>query len=313
MHNIQVAFFTESGTSRGMGHLMRSYTICEKFKSLNIKTTFFLDSDMNYGDKFTDINYFKWNNFYLTQEYDIIFIDSYEAEIEIYESIVKNCKVAVYIDDFSRLEYPKGVILNFAPDAREIFFKEEMEKYTYLLGLKYIPIRNDFLKIKKTKKEQIFIMLGGNDVANLSEKLIEILNDVQIKKIVVSNNKLVLEKLRKYNDVEVLFQPSDSVLIQTMSNSKMAISTASMTVYELAYLKVPTMILAVSKNQEQGIDQLLRHKIASDYISIKKNGLEENMKDRIKTLLHQKNYEINNKIDGNGTQYIVDKVMELIQ
>ena len=313
MHNIQVAFFTESGTSRGMGHLIRSYTICEKFKFLNIKTTFFLDSDINYGDKFTDINYFKWNNFHLMQKYDIIFIDSYEADMDIYESIANNCKVAVYIDDFSRLKYPKGVILNFAPDAKEFFFKETMEKYTYLLGLKYIPIRNNFLKIKKIKKEQIFIMLGGNDVTNLSEKLVEVLKDVQINKVVVSNNKLVSEKLRKYNDVEVLYQPSDSLLIQTMANSKMAISTASMVVYELAYLKVPTVVLAVSKNQEQGIVQLIKNKIVSDYISIKKDSLEEDMGYKIKTLLQQKNYEINNKIDGLGTQHIVDKVMELIK
>jgi len=312
MHNIQVAFFTESGASRGMGHLIRSYTICEKFKSLNIKTTFFLDSDINYDDKFTDINYFQWDSFQLMQEYDIIFIDSYEADIKIYESIVKKCKVAVYIDDFSRLEYPKGVILNFAPDAREVFFKEEMEKYTYLLGLKYIPIRNDFLKIKKIKKEQIFIMLGGNDVANLSEELVKILNNIQIKKIVVSNNKLVSEKLRKYNNVEVLYQPSDSLLIQTMANSKMAISTASMTVYELAYLKIPTIIIAVAKNQEIGVAQFLKYNLVYDFVSIKNTNWHNNLINKIRYVLSQ-NKNIANQIDGNGIKNIANKVMELVK
>ena len=312
MHNIQVAFFTESGASRGMGHLIRSYTICEKFKSLNIKTTFFLDSDINYDDKFTDINYFQWDSFQLMQEYDIIFIDSYEADIKIYESIVKKCKVAVYIDDFSRLKYPKGVILNFAPDAREVFFKEEMEKYTYLLGLKYIPIRNDFLKIKKIKKEQIFIMLGGNDVANLSEELVKILNNIQIKKIVVSNNKLVSEKLRKYNNVEVLYQPSDSLLIQTMANSKMAISTASMTVYELAYLKIPTIIIAVAKNQEIGVAQFLKYNLVYDFVSIKNTNWHNNLINKIRYVLSQ-NKNIANQIDGNGIKNIANKVMELVK
>ena len=312
MNNVEVAFYTESGSSRGMGHLIRSYSIYEKFKSLNIKTTFFLDSDINYTDKFADINYFQWNNFQLMQKYDVIFIDSYDADIKIYESIVKNCKVAVYIDDFSRLEYPKGIILNFAPDAREIFFKETLKKYTYLLGLKYIPIRNAFSTIKKIKKEQIFIMLGGTDIANLSERLIQILDDIRIQKIIVSNNKQVSDTLKKYKNVEVLYQPSDSLLIHAMANSKMAISTASMSVYELGYLKIPTIIIAVSKNQEQGVSQFLKYNIAIDSVSIQRDNWQEQLHEKVQLLLSNK-LDVSNEINKNGIMNIVNKVLEKIK
>ena len=148
-----------------MGHLVRCYTISKKLDSLGIKISFFLDSDIDFGDKFSDIIYSKWTDFKLTNNYDVIFIDSYEASLNIYKEISNSCKVAVYVDDYSRLKYPKGVILNFAPDAKEKFFKQKEKKYKYLLGLKYIPIRDEFLTVKRDKKEQIFIMLGGMDIA----------------------------------------------------------------------------------------------------------------------------------------------------
>ena len=54
MKDIQVAFYTEAGYLRGMGHIIRSFTISEKFKSLGVKTSLFLDSDVSFDDKFKD-------------------------------------------------------------------------------------------------------------------------------------------------------------------------------------------------------------------------------------------------------------------
>jgi hypothetical protein len=50
MKGTHVAFFTEAGYSRGMGHLIRSFTISEKFRFLGIKTSLFLDSNVLFDD-----------------------------------------------------------------------------------------------------------------------------------------------------------------------------------------------------------------------------------------------------------------------
>lgn len=314
MKNLHIAFFTEAGSSRGMGHLVRCHTISERFKDLGMKTSFFLDSDINFDDKFNNINYFKWEALLLNENaYDIIFIDSYEANTSIYTKVFRACKVAVYVDDYKRLDYPKGVILNFAPDAEGIFFKEKDEKYIYLLGLKYIPIRDEFLNLKVKKKEQIFIMLGGSDVANLSLELVHVLKNISIQKVVVSNTKEIADSLKKYENIEVLYKPSDIELIEAMASSSMAISTASMSVYELAYLKVPTIIMAVAKNQEIGISQLLEHNIASATVSIDNDNWEDEVKNKIEYFSNRQNYDINNIIDGNGSENIVDKILELLK
>ena len=313
MKDIHVAFFTEAGYSRGMGHITRSFSISEKFRLLGTKTSLFLDSNIFFDDKFKDITYFDWREFELIDNYDIIFIDSYEANIEVYHKIANSCKVAVYIDDFKRLNYPKGVILNFSPDANKVFYKLREKKHTYLLGLKYIPIRDEFIGVKTTKKEQIFIMMGGSDVKNLSLELIHTFKDIAIKKLIVLNDINIANSLKKYKDVEVLYKPSDMQLVKAMASSAIAISTASMSAYELAYLKIPTIIVSVAENQEIGVSQFIKHNIVSDFISIKHDTWQDDLKNKTKRVLFQNNHYINKAIDGNGAENIAYEILELIK
>jgi len=57
MKKSNIAFLTEAGTNRGMGHLVRTYAIATYFKRY-YHIDFFLDSDIKY-DKFQNIQYFK--------------------------------------------------------------------------------------------------------------------------------------------------------------------------------------------------------------------------------------------------------------
>jgi len=311
MNNKRIAFYTEAGISRGMGHLVRTYCIAKKFKILGFDVTFFLDSDINFDDKFEGINYFKWQNLSISAHYDVIFIDSYEANIEHYQLITKNCQTPVYIDDYKRLNYPIGTILNFSPDANEAFYKHKSKLNNYLLGLQYIPIRDEFLGLQVTKQKQIFIMLGGADVANLSTALIIALNDINIKKVIICNNEKSANTLQTFNNVQVLHKPLNADLVQAMANSCLAISTASMTTYELAFLKIPTVIIAVSKNQVIGMPQLIKHNIAADFVNLTEQNWKKEFHNKVQTLLNKTNKKINNQIDGNGTNNIVSAILEL--
>ena len=62
---------------------------------------------------------------------------------------------------------------------------------------------------------------------------------IDIKKVIVANNETTNNKLCMYNNVKVLFQPNDDELIKEMATSSYAISTASMSLYELSFLQIP--------------------------------------------------------------------------
>ena len=303
---LKVAFFTEAGSKRGYGHLIRCYTIAQEFQAYELD--FFVDSDLNFDGKMPYLHYFTWETLKLTKNYDVIFIDSYIADREIYTMLQKSSKLCVYIDDFARLEYPKGLIINFAPDAKKLFYKEKKADYSYLLGLDYIPIRKEFKEVQVDKKEQLFIMLGGSDTANISLKIVDILQDMPLQKIVVHNDLSTVKKLKQYKNVEVLYQPDDITLIKAMKSSSLAITTTSMSSYELAYLQIPSMLIGSSKNQQDGIEQLLKHHIAFDAVSIEDpqwlNKLYQGIKSKDSLLFAQ--------VDAEGTQRIYNKVMELL-
>jgi len=311
MELIKVAFFTEAGSKRGMGHLTRLYAIYEEFVANKIESVFFLDSDIDYRYKYPDILYFTWDRFLLYNKYDIVFIDSYEADIYVYNKTSNSAKIGVYIDDYARLKYSKGVIINFAPDAKKLFYPHEKKEHHYLLGLDYLPLRKAISDITDIKKrEQLFIMLGGVDVKNLSLKIIQGLSSLKIRKVVVSNDRQIADKLQKYPNVEVLFQPEDKKLITSMAESSLAISTASMSVYELAYLETPTIIVATAKNQEMGAKQFVNHKLAVCFVDINSVNWLEKLRDEA-YLHYSRKMQINPNISGDGRKKIIQHVLKL--
>ena len=310
---MKIAFFTEAGSKRGMGHLIRCQTIANEFEQNNIEINFFLDSDINYDYKFKNLTYFKWEELNINIHYDVIFIDSYEATEDIYNTLQKKTNLGIYIDDYERIDYPKGTIVNFAPDSKELFFKNRNKDSEYLLGLDYIPIRKEFLKYKNLKKEKkLFIMLGGSDTANLSLNIIEALKDIDIKKVIVSNNEITSNKLSKYDNVKVLFQSNDDELIKEMATSSYAISTASMSLYELSFLQIPTIIIAVSQNQITGVSQMLKNKLAISYIDIMLLNWEKNISFQLKNLMEYKQI-VDNQIDGLGVKRIYEYIIKRLE
>jgi spore coat polysaccharide biosynthesis predicted glycosyltransferase SpsG len=280
-----------------MGHLIRSYTIYSYFKNKNYKVEFYLDSDINYDYKFDDIGYFSWEEIKLKNQYDIVVIDSYLADITIYEKLDKLSKLLVCFDDYSRLNYPiNSLILNIAPDTKKVI---QDNKHKYLLGLEYLPIRDLFTKYKTTKRDNyIFIMLGGNDTLNLNQKVLDSL-DTNQKVVIVDNQKSL--KIKNKNIV-ILRDPTDDILVSYMAKAKVAITTASMSLYELSYLEIPTIAIAVSHDQIQGISQLKQFDILTDYMNIEDiNG--KNLIAKFKKLPNN----INSIISNNGLKNIENK------
>jgi spore coat polysaccharide biosynthesis predicted glycosyltransferase SpsG len=311
---MKVAFFTEAGLKRGMGHLIRCYTIAQKFKDNFCEVDLFLDSDIDFSYKFNDLKSFTWDNFQLQKKYDVIFIDSYEATLDIYQEASNNSKVAVFLDDKNRLNYPTGVIINFAPDANEEFFQSKQKENTYLLGLDYIPIRKEFIVSSKEKKENIFIILGGTDTEGLSCEIIELIQDINISKTLVTNSAKTKEELEKFENLKVLYQPKDNELVENMVTSSIAISTASMTLYELAYLQIPTITISVNQNQANGAKQLMQNNITHKNIDIEDYNWENKLyKELIKCIKIKNTLKVNNQIDGLGTQRIFDSISRLVQ
>ena len=155
-------------------------------------------------------------------------------------------------------------------------------------------------------------MLGGSDTANLSLNIIEALKDIDIKKVIVSNNEITSNKLSKYDNVKVLFQSNDDELIKEMATSSYAISTASMSLYEFSFLQIPTIIITVSQNQITGVSQMLKNKLAISFVDIMKLNWDKNIANQLK-LLVKDNKVLAKQIDGLGVKRIYEYIIKRLE
>ena len=263
----------------GLGHLIRSRTIA---KSLG--------------------NYVESINRFFPKKADISVIDSYHCSYLDYLNISKLSKLSLFIDDYNRIKYPKGVLLNISFEAKKIV---KQSKTLNLLGVDYVPIREEFLNRKRNLKH-ILIILGGVDFFNISLK-IEKLN-LPYQTLIVTTNQMIAR-----NSKNVLLNPSVTQLAEAFANSILAISGAGMSLYELNYLGVPTIAIKIAKNQN-GVYQFQKRGFIKDVFE-KKFDLKL-LQNSI--YWHLNHYDLvlnrytNRFIDGYGVKRIKNKILELL-
>jgi len=233
-----------------------------------IAPEFIVNGDKNILDFISDKRYriFNWIKekeylFNYIKNADIVIIDSYLAEKDIYDRIAELVKIPVYIDDSKRLNYPKGIVVNGAVGAEELDYPKN-NATTYLLGKKYTPLRKEFLEApeKEIKKEieSLMVTFGGNDMHDMTPKVLKLLIEQfpELKKYVVIGksfkNIREIENLKDSN-TKLFYYPNAETMKNIMLESDIAISAAGQTLYELARIGVPTITIGITENQMNNI------------------------------------------------------------
>lgn len=323
---MNVFIFTEGGKDIGFGHVARCSSIYQAFKKRNISPKFIINGDNSVKSILNNINFKidNWlNNISYLNSSDIVIIDSYLANIEIYEKISKKVSLTVYLDDNKRLNYPSGIVVNGLINAESLNYPLN-ESIKYLLGSMYIPLRIDFWDISRLKINDdinnILITTGGNDLRNLTPKLLELLNnnfpDLN-KKIIIAdsfNNISDIESL-KTNHTQLIYSPNSKEMLSAMSTVDLAISASGQTLYELACVGVPTIAIGIIDNQKDNIKNWQKVDFI-EYVGCWNNkDLLDNILEKIE-LLKDKNIRYEKRligiqsVDGQGSLRIVKEILK---
>ncbi len=265
---MKVLILTEGGENIGLGHITRCTSIYQAFEEAGIESLLIVNGDQTVRDILRDKNckVFNWLNGRETllatvKNADIVFIDSYLADRDLYEKISNIAKTAVYFDDDVRLNYPRGFVLNGAILAEQMAYPKR-KKVTYLLGAQYAPLRKEFWDVPskpiRDNLESVMITFGGADIRNFTPKVLKLLIDTYpelLKKVIIAKsfqNTAEIERLKDSN-TELIYYPSAAEMKKVMLESDIAISAGGQTLYELARIGVPTVAVAVADNQLKSI------------------------------------------------------------
>lgn len=318
--DMKVLILTEGYSYTGYGHISRCTAIAHVFREINADITFMVNGDESVIDLVQPYPLFIFNWLedrdilydYLADT-DIVIIDSYLADKNIYEAISNKGKIGIYLDDFNRLEYPEGIIVNGTVGAELIPYSQKSGRH-YLLGKDYVILRDAFIEILhqrniREKIKTVLITFGGSDPLNLTPIVLSKLTNYYAvwKKMVIlgpsfSHEKeiedLVDENTVLYRNIEA------NVMRDLMLDADIAISAAGQTINELAITGLPSIIVKVAENQDNNIVGWKKYGFINTYIDATTN---RDLSDLDKALLRLQDQEYRREISNRGITQIDGK------
>ncbi len=184
-----------------------------------------------------------------------VVLDGYHFD-EVYQKRIKDAgNRLLVIDDMAHLKhYYADIVLNQNLHADDLHYS--CEPYTrLLLGTKYVLLRREFLAWRGWKREvpemarRVLVTLGGSDPENYTLKVIKALQKVDISGleatvvIGASNpHAHVLKKAVEQSSIPIRLIQNAKNMPKLMAWADVAISSAGTTVWELAFMGVPTIV-----------------------------------------------------------------------
>lgn len=204
-----------------------------------------------------------------------IVVDGYHFSAT-YEKIIQDLVLSarlLRIDDLPRIHHSADVLLSQNFGAQHMNFSTEVSTQK-LLGLEFLLLRREFRKARSEAKsaatqspKRLLVTLGGGtpqgDIANL--KIARALFDLGANQLEVvyiagrmSANKAELKKCLSPN--HRLLEFCDDMASE-MSRADFAIVAGGSSMWELMYLGVPFLAVALSEDQKTYIEMLAEHKL----------------------------------------------------
>lgn len=341
MDKVQIIFRCEFGAQHGFGHLMRCISLGQAFQEYEQKKTFcfstssvdgFKDlfdcTNMTHiqlpknalGLRFAPDRYFKLSDTFITV------FDSYDVTEEQMITYKQNYPNLIAIDDLADRAFHVDMIINQNLGSDQLEYNT-VNQPKLLLGAQYALLRKNILNARRKKEsKRIFMSFGGGDVYDRIKGLLEILLvldkdlDVNITVDFViggkkENKELIQNFLSTCERLKFYFIENQMDLSPYMTRADFAVTAAGSTVFELACLGVPQIVLVIDKNQEitgKKINEMGLGTCLGDIKNLDKHIIEKTFisffhDDHMK---HTMSRQAQTLIDGKGAERVADGILD---
>jgi UDP-2,4-diacetamido-2,4,6-trideoxy-beta-L-altropyranose hydrolase len=242
------------------------------------------------------------------QEADWIVIDGYHFEQNYQKLILESGFNSLVFDDTSHLDgYSAALLLNQNIHAKKTDYEGKFRGEKLLLGNQFSLLRKEFLLSPVTKKEiperarHIFITFGA-DVQNLGGEIRTYLEHTFRENIEIRSTQNMLTMDGSGPNIPALMKWAD-----------ICVSAGGSTLWELAYLKVPSLIIPIADNQVQSVSRLEElNKIAyiGYYSELDFGELDRTVEEMIQNqaLRESLSANLSKLVDGKGVERVVHEM-----
>lgn len=324
MRKLNLLFRTKGGHKEGMGDVTYSLALAEEFKRQGYDILFITNNNQNVIKLISESDFkyiigetlFDLEKCVKERAIDIavlIQLDTPEDEALVFR---RHTQVLVTIDD-------RGKAASLA-DLRFNILYPDRNSYS---DFKYIALshrfreKHAFSKVIKKQVEKILVIQGGSDTYGFISKIVKALYDIAVDidiEVIIGPNFSHYQELQKEIDAaprnfNIIRDKSD--LSDLMMQADLAITAAGLTLFELACLGVPAIVICAElfeietaqRLEDEGFGVSLGF---GEYVD------ENELYRLVKRLMNDFNLrsEMSRKgkelIDGYGTKKIVEKINE---
>lgn len=321
------------------GHIMRCLSIADALRGLGEPVRFILADEqavslLKQRGYDAIVLHTQWNcmeeelsvlsQVIRNEHIDKLLIDSYQVT-QRYLAELSKLVTTFYIDDLNLFEYPVDAVICYANYWKKFQYKINDKRTTYLLGMKYVPLKQAFwnceAKIISEKADNLLILTGGSDPFNVTEQILDSIDTYQFQTIDVicgiyntNYNKFV----KKYeNNKNIKFHQAVNNIEQYMKNADIAISAGGTTLYELCAIGTPAISFSFADNQLDNVRQFQEDELidyagdarmddiagtSNQYLTRYRNDFE---------LRKEKSEKMQKMVDGKGAERIARAIVTL--
>lgn len=205
-----------------------------------------------------------------------IVVDGYHFGAD-YQRIIKGSGLRLlFIDDNGHAEhYYADIILNQNIHAHEDLYANR-EPYTrLLLGTRYVLLRREFTRWREWKREipnvarKVLVTLGGSDPDNKTLEVVRALQQMKVEDLEVVvvvgagySHCAELQSAISGSPFSIRLQSNVANMPELIAWADMAIAAGGTTSWELAFMGLPSLILALADNQKPVAEWLDAKKVA---------------------------------------------------
>jgi len=340
LDTVQIIFRCEFGAQYGFGHLMRCISLGQAFREFEHAQTFcfsrsnadgFKDlfdctnmTHIQLPKKALGLRFAPHRHFELSDAFITVF-DNYDVTEEQMITYKQNYPNLIAIDDLADRVFHVDMIINQNLGSDQLEYKTINEPKLFL-GAQYTLLRKNILNAtRKKESNRVFMSFGGGEVYDRIKGILGILLaldkdlDVNINvDFVINGNNYNKERIRNLvnicNRLQFNFVEKQMDLSPYMARTDFAVTAAGSTVFELAYLGVPQIVLVIDKNQEvtgQKINEMGLGTCLGDISHVESHSFEKTFL----SFLHDDHMKQNMSkqaqtlIDGKGAQRIADGIL----
>lgn len=199
-------------------------------------------------------------------------IDGYQFDA-IYQHLVKQAGLfLLFVDDYGHAtHYYADIVLNQNIYASEAYYLNREPYTALLLGTDYTLLRCEFWAYQGWKRKpspyptKILVTLGGVDTDNVTSKIIQALQQLDIINLEVivvvggSNPHYSALESQIANQQQIQLVKNVNNMPKLMTWADITISAGGSTCWELAFMGLPNLIIILAKNQclvAEGLDRV---------------------------------------------------------